>query len=90
MSDNAVKMKRRTFIKSCAVIGSSLVVGIHLQGCGDGPHREAAYRSKTLDELQANAWIKIREDNTVTILVSHCEMGQGISTALCMIVAEEL
>lgn len=35
-------------------------------------------------------WIKIARDDTVTVVVPHCDMGTGIFTALPMMAAEEL
>ncbi|MFY9551490.1 MAG: xanthine dehydrogenase family protein molybdopterin-binding subunit [Thermoanaerobaculia bacterium] len=37
-----------------------------------------------------NAFLRIGEDGTVTVLLAHAEMGQGIWTTLPMMVAEEL
>lgn len=37
-----------------------------------------------------NAFIRIGTDDVVTVIVNHSEMGQGIFTALPMLVAEEL
>ncbi len=37
-----------------------------------------------------NAWVRVNADSTVNLAMAHVEMGQGISTALPMIVAEEL
>lgn len=81
---------RRDFLKICAVTGSGLMVGLQLQGCSENTSRLTLKKSKDQQEAMPNAWIKIGKDNTVTIMVSHSEMGQGIATALCMIVAEEL
>ena len=77
-------------MKVCAAVGSGLVVGIQLQACSENPGSLGSNKLNSQNEFMANAWIKIREDNIATIMVSHSEMGQGISTALCMIVAEEL
>ena len=37
-----------------------------------------------------NAFLRIGKDNTVTVIVKHLEFGQGVYTALPMLVAEEL
>lgn len=37
-----------------------------------------------------NRWLRIHRDNTVTITINHSELGQGVVTALAMLVAEEL
>ena len=39
---------------------------------------------------QLTTWITITPDNVVTILIPHCEMGQGTPTALAMMAAEEM
>lgn len=36
------------------------------------------------------AWVRIGSDNSVTVVVPHSEMGQGVHTALPMMLAEEL
>ncbi len=37
-----------------------------------------------------DTWIKIGKDDTVTIVVPHCDMGTGIFTSLAQMAAEEL
>jgi isoquinoline 1-oxidoreductase subunit beta len=37
-----------------------------------------------------NAFLRIGEDDTVTVLLAHSEMGQGVWTTLPMMIAEEL
>jgi len=37
-----------------------------------------------------NGWVKIGSDNTVTVMMSKSEMGQGVHTGLAMLLAEEL
>jgi isoquinoline 1-oxidoreductase beta subunit len=39
---------------------------------------------------QLNAWLRIDADDSITILVDRSEMGQGVYTALPMLLAEEL
>jgi isoquinoline 1-oxidoreductase beta subunit len=41
-------------------------------------------------EVGLNGWIKIADDHTVVLAMHRSEMGQGVHTALPMLVAEEL
>lgn len=41
-------------------------------------------------ETMLAAWVRIAKDNTITVIVPHSEMGQGIHTSLPMMLAEEL
>ncbi|MDJ0979072.1 MAG: molybdopterin-dependent oxidoreductase [Erythrobacter sp.] len=41
-------------------------------------------------EFAFDAWLKIGEDGVVTVAVPQCEMGQGITTLLPQIIADEL
>jgi len=75
---------RRTFVKVAVVAGAGLTVGVSwkvLSGPGL-PETDAPFAP--------NAFIRIGEDGSVTVMVPKSEMGQGISTALPQLVAEEL
>ena len=75
-------VNRRAFLASVAATGGALTLGFALRAdAGDGT-------LKTAREI--NAWIVIEPDDTVIIRVARTEMGQGILTALPMLVAEEL
>src|SRR5262249_33997571 len=41
-------------------------------------------------EAQLNAFLRVGTDDSITVLIPHTEMGQGIWTGLPMLVAEEL
>ena len=41
-------------------------------------------------EVGLNGWVKIARDGSVIVAVPRAEMGQGIHTALAMLVAEEM
>jgi len=41
-------------------------------------------------EAGLNGWVKIARDDTVIVAVPRAEMGQGVQTALAMLVAEEI
>ena len=89
MGNDEIDPERRRFLKVGMITGYGLVVGLQPSGCSASVN-SASTKSNSKNEFQANAWIRIRKDDVVTIMVSHSEMGQGISTALSMIVAEEL
>ncbi|MCP4757518.1 MAG: xanthine dehydrogenase family protein molybdopterin-binding subunit, partial [Proteobacteria bacterium] len=80
----------RQFLKISSVAGTGLVLGIHLPNCSSKADGSAALANAPGTVFKPNAWIRIDSDDTITVIVNHSEMGQGISTALPMIVAEEL
>ncbi len=77
-------ISRRDFIKVAAAGGTGLVLSFYLPSTGE------AESLITAAEFSPNAWLKIGSDGIVTITVHRSEMGQGVLTALPMIVAEEL
>jgi isoquinoline 1-oxidoreductase beta subunit len=65
----------------------ALYIGVPVVGAATaGPWTQAL----TPDEVEINAWLVIRQDDTIIVRVGQTEMGQGVYTALPMIVAEEL
>src|SRR5262249_49356545 len=77
----APQATRRTGLKAIGVSGVSLAIGAAL------PEDSSA---ETTDESRLNAWVGIRADGKAVIIVSHTEMGQGISTTLPVVLADEL
>jgi isoquinoline 1-oxidoreductase beta subunit len=51
--------------------------------------RVNALAAKTGERFVSN-WIKIGQDDRVTVVIPHCDMGTGIFTALSQMAAEEL
>ena len=86
---NAVtNTSRRNFLKTSAVVGGGLVIGFVIPGA-----KRLAFAQAPADaaaEFVPNAFLRIGNDDSVTVLLSHSEMGQGIWTALPMLIAEEL
>lgn len=76
---------RRDFLKT----GGALVVGFSLRGAlsAQTPGRGAPAGP---DQRQIDTWLAIHADNTATVLIGYAELGQGASTALLQIAAEEL
>ena len=78
------EVSRREFVKATLVAGAGLTLAVSLEGCRE------AYPSADGAPFAPNAWIRIGSDDIVTVIVDRSEMGQGVSTALPMLVAEEL
>ena len=77
---------RRDFIKVASATGAGLVLGFTLPVIG----RQGRPADPTDKPFAPNAWLSIGHDGAVTITSAKSEMGQGVQTALPMIVAEEL
>ncbi|HEY9212549.1 MAG TPA: xanthine dehydrogenase family protein molybdopterin-binding subunit [Ancylobacter sp.] len=74
---------RRTLLKAAAAISGALVIGVRL-----GPSEALA--AAPTDGPMPNAFVRIAPDSTVTVLIKHLDMGQGVTTGLATIVAEEM
>jgi isoquinoline 1-oxidoreductase subunit beta len=95
-NNSPVVLSRRSFVQSSVATVAGLVLGFHLPG---NPHRRAeAFAADTAEgkeptatrEARLNTWLRIAPDGLITIYVARSEMGQGIFTAMPMLVAEEL
>jgi len=77
---------RRRFLQASALAGGGLLIGITLTGCGKPADKAGAPGAGG----QPNAWLKIAGDGAITIIIDKSEMGQGVYTALPMLIADEL
>jgi isoquinoline 1-oxidoreductase beta subunit len=77
-----LSLSRRNFIKIASGTGAGLIIGVELP--------LLAPRSAQAAVFAANPFVRIAPDNTVTVLIKHLDMGQGIATGLSTLVAEEL
>src|SRR5882762_8234373 len=84
---NASVVNRRDFLKTGAAGGVALVIGFHLSLNAFADQAEEQEK-KTPNPF--DAWVRVTPDNNVTLILGKSEMGQGIMTALPMILAEEL
>jgi isoquinoline 1-oxidoreductase beta subunit len=75
---------RRTFLKTAAFSGASLIIGF------DGRRLLQASNASAVGSFRPNGWVCINSDDTVVLTIGKCEMGQGVRTSLAMILAEEL
>src|SRR5712691_9251907 len=80
-------LNRREFLRTGAASGAALVIGFHLSSTAFADQAQDQEK-KTPNPF--DAWVRITPDNRVTLILAKSEMGQGVYTALPMILAEEL
>lgn len=81
------KIARRTFLIGAAAIAGGVAVGYY--------YYRRPYPNPLDDDLAAgeaafNPYVKIASDGAITVIAPRAEMGQGVSTSLAVLVAEEL
>src|SRR5436189_4242135 len=77
------QVTRRAFLETAGAASAGLVISFYLPS---GPR----FRSTTAGPFAPNAWLRIGADESVLVIVDRSEMGQGVATALPMLLAEEL
>ena len=80
-----MSMNRRTFLKVSAAAGGGLVIGAFAPAWAGGSASVSA-----AGVFEPNIWVRIDADDSVRIMLTQLEMGQGVMTAMPMLVAEEL
>ncbi len=78
---------RRDFVRTGIAVGGGLLVTVYGTGCAP---KEGASSAGPNEVWDANAFIRLGDDGSVTIFSKHLEMGQGAYTGLATIVADEL
>jgi isoquinoline 1-oxidoreductase beta subunit len=78
-----VRTSRRGFLAGAGAI----VVAFRLDA---KPARAAAGPDLASVKAQPNAFVRIAADDTVTVVIKHLDMGQGNTTGLATILADEL
>jgi isoquinoline 1-oxidoreductase beta subunit len=80
----APRPTRRNLLKASAALGGALVIATYI------PMSVFAADAPAKLQPMPNAFIRIAPDNTVTVMIKHLDKGQGVTTGLTTIVAEEL
>lgn len=81
-------VSRRAFVVTTGVAGAGFLLGVRIP---DRRHsRLEGDLAPNAAPFAPNAWIRLDDSGDITILVHKSEMGQGVWTALPMIVAEEM
>ncbi len=83
----SVSLDRRDFLKTGAAAGVALLIGVRLSRAAS---TDPAQDQEKPQVNPFDAWVRITPDDRVTLVLGKSEMGQGVMTALPMILAEEL
>jgi isoquinoline 1-oxidoreductase beta subunit len=83
---SAHPMERREFLKFSVAASGGLLIGLYLPVA----NMLAIAEERSGSAFMPNAFLRIGTDDRVTVIVNHSEMGQGVYTALPMLLAEEL
>ncbi|MGJ8743301.1 molybdopterin cofactor-binding domain-containing protein [Polaribacter sp.] len=88
-SKSNLNFSRRNFLKTSVLASGGLLIGFNfLSACK--PETVMPVDIENLNFNDFNAFIKISDDGYVTIFSPNPEIGQGVKTAMPMIIAEEL
>src|SRR5262245_18393136 len=78
------KMDRRSFLKISTLAGGGFAIGVYV------PRLGAPAIALAAGALEPNVWGRIIADDTVRVMPTMLDMGQGVMTSMPMLVAEEL
>jgi isoquinoline 1-oxidoreductase subunit beta len=79
-----MSLTRREMLRNSAASLAGLAISFHFSR----PAKAATLPERKLPA--ANAFLRIGSDDSVTVVLAHSEMGQGIWTGLAILIAEEL
>jgi len=81
-------ISRRTFVAQGAIAGAGLVIGVKLSPVSAfAQENEKAQKKPEVNPF--DAYIHVKPDGRISLIVAKSEMGQGIKTGLAMLLAEE-
>jgi isoquinoline 1-oxidoreductase beta subunit len=80
-------LTRRSFLSQSIALGGGLVVPFIFPVTGS---RAAATENPASVTFAPNGFIRVTSEGKISVIIPYVEMGQGIYTALTMLIAEEL
>lgn len=86
--NDLINLSRRSFIKSTALVAGGLVVAFSIPQAKR--FMGVANAAEALPLPAPNAFLRIGADDSITVMLAHSEMGQGVWTTLPMLIADEL
>ena len=83
---SALSVSRRGFLRTSSVAGGGLLVGFSLTGCSTPDIPITGFEGGFVP----NAFLQLGQDASIRFFCPRDEMGQGVTTGLTTLVAEEL
>jgi len=81
-------INRRTFVAQATIAGAGLVIGVRLSSVkAFAQENEKGPKKPVVNPF--DAYIHVKPDGKISLIVAKSEMGQGIKTGLAMLLAEE-
>ncbi|MFL7870353.1 MAG: molybdopterin cofactor-binding domain-containing protein, partial [Anaerolineales bacterium] len=103
MNTKNLQLSRRDFLKLAGTTGASLVLAVYLEACAPASATPEIALVTPTDtsadgtpaprppfDWEPNFYLKLDNEGILTVIAFRSEMGQGIRTALAMLVADEL
>jgi isoquinoline 1-oxidoreductase beta subunit len=87
---NTNTISRRNFIRATGGLGGGLVISFMIPAYAGARLKAIFDKKDDVTAFMPNAFLHIGSDDSIKVLLSHVEMGQGIWTTLTMLIAEEL
>ena len=91
------QLTRRDFIKLVSTAGGGLVLAVYLDACTPTaptpvivPAPSSTPKPRLPFDWSPNFYMQLDQDGILTVYAFRSEMGQGIRTAIAMLIAEEL
>lgn len=81
------EVSRREFLRVSAIAGGGLLIGSYFTEHGVAA---AAAEQPAMADTMVGLYVKVMPDNMITIIGKNPEIGQGMKTALPMLIADEL
>ncbi len=88
LPSRTTEMNRRRFLQVTSLAGAGFLIGC--SDTKDSPTAMIDTKPATAVDTDLNVFVRIQADDLVTVVIKHLDKGQGVTTGLTTIVAEEL
>ena len=83
-------MSANTYVTRRGVLKGAVATGLVLGVSMAGSRSAFATLNASGKSFEPNAFLKVTPDNRVTIISKHIEIGEGVSTGIATLIADEM